>query len=313
MKELNRIWNIHFGEDVKLEQKIYYGCSAMVVFNFIILYIFNIIVGLNNIAAIASAIGIIVIIMVTVVGYISINYKKWAFINVLTLNLFLLPTAFFSYGGIASGMLSYLIFGIYISAIVLRGKPRFVAVTISFAADIIILSLNYIHPEFIIAKAPFHHFATVLFCITIVGGFIFISSVVIIDQFMRQRNKYETLLINLKKLSNEEPLTKLYNRRYLIGKAETELERRDNVCAVMIDIDNFKEYNDRHGHQFGDDILMKIAALIADIFGYENVCRYGGEEFLAIVSGIGISSVGQMAENLRSRLKEMEYGRINSE
>ncbi|MDD4125383.1 MAG: GGDEF domain-containing protein [Eubacteriales bacterium] len=310
---MNKIRNCYFGEDVRLEKRIYYACSAMVVLNSVILYSFNAAVSLGGKAAITSAFAVIVMITVTMFGCISKNYKIWAFINVIALNLIMQPIAFFSYGGMKSGMLSYLIMGIFICAVTLRGKMRRIAGALSVAADAVILTLSFVKPEMVTEKEPFHHFITLLLCLSVAGGLIYIISFTIMDQFVTQRMKYEALLSNLKRLSNEEPLTGLYNRRYLIGKAENELESREDVCAVMIDIDDFKEHNTLHGHQYGDEILIKIASLIAEIFGYENVCRYGGEEFLAILNGVDISAVGNMAETLRSRMKTMDYGREDSE
>lgn len=94
---------------------------------------------------------------------------------------------------------------------------------------------------------------------------------------------------NLEKIANLDALTGLFNRRYL----ETDIENRwkypikisGQAAIFMLDIDNFKQYNDRFGHQMGDECLRRVSVVFKNTFqrhsGY--AIRYGGEEFLAIV------------------------------
>ncbi len=91
----------------------------------------------------------------------------------------------------------------------------------------------------------------------------------------------------LRELSLRDPLTGCYNRRYLV-----ELERRLQAEAqaewgcIFIDIDYFKQYNDRYGHQKGDDVLVKMSRfLIRQVRAEEAVVRLGGDEFLVALAG----------------------------
>jgi diguanylate cyclase (GGDEF)-like protein len=102
-------------------------------------------------------------------------------------------------------------------------------------------------------------------------------------------------------------LTGLYNRRQFDESLRSEAVRasRQNygLYLLIIDIDNFKEYNDRHGHQWGDEALREIAKIISlhirkDVdSGY----RYGGDEFAVIIPHANRQQALLVAERLRSR------------
>jgi diguanylate cyclase (GGDEF)-like protein len=86
------------------------------------------------------------------------------------------------------------------------------------------------------------------------------------------------------------PLTEVYNRRFFDEMLETEIQKsvREGhpLVLVMIDIDDFKSYNDRYGHQQGDVALAKMARLFKTTCrSYDIVARYGGEEFAIIFPG----------------------------
>ena len=105
-----------------------------------------------------------------------------------------------------------------------------------------------------------------------------------------------------------DPLTGLYNRRYLRDFLEREFLRArrsgTKVAAIMIDVDHFKRVNDRHGHEAGDRVLTEIAALLRrSVRGTDFVCRYGGEEFVLILPEASIESVRQRAEELRASVR----------
>lgn len=95
-----------------------------------------------------------------------------------------------------------------------------------------------------------------------------------------------------RKLSYLDPLTGLYNRRFfdeaLEGEIEKSLRAKRSLVLVMIDIDDFKVYNDCNGHQKGDAALIKMAKLFkAACRSSDIVARYGGEEFAIIFPGAG--------------------------
>jgi diguanylate cyclase (GGDEF)-like protein/PAS domain S-box-containing protein len=119
------------------------------------------------------------------------------------------------------------------------------------------------------------------------------------EQELRNKNQIlqfqleaiEKLRAELQEQAIRDPLTGLYNRRYLAETQERELARavREGypVSFVMIDIDNFKNVNDTFGHEVGDQVLQKLAALIQNLTRVGGIiCRYGGEEILAILPNV---------------------------
>lgn len=106
--------------------------------------------------------------------------------------------------------------------------------------------------------------------------------------------KLSLINIQLREILREQairdPLTGLFNRRYLYETLSLELLRviRENhlLCSAMIDIDHFKIFNDKHGHAAGDKVLKLVATILQKNFrGSDIACRYGGEEFMIILIG----------------------------
>lgn len=97
-----------------------------------------------------------------------------------------------------------------------------------------------------------------------------------------------------KEKANRDALTGLYNREYFEHFASTSLEKDTLITAaiVFIDIDDFKQVNDTLGHMFGDDILCCVAKRVLGVFRHTDiVARYGGDEFVVFVGGIGRSEL----------------------
>lgn len=105
-----------------------------------------------------------------------------------------------------------------------------------------------------------------------------------------------------------DPLTKLYNRRYLEESLIRELSRarRNNasIGIILLDIDHFKSFNDTHGHQVGDQVLESLGAFLkAHVRGSDIACRYGGEEFALVLPDSPLDKAVQRAEELREKVK----------
>jgi diguanylate cyclase (GGDEF)-like protein/PAS domain S-box-containing protein len=103
----------------------------------------------------------------------------------------------------------------------------------------------------------------------------------------------------LREQSRRDPLTGCYNRRFL-GELESELEVDDKLGLVILDIDNFKLYNDRHGHQAGDDVLVRFSRfLLQHVRAEDAVVRLGGDEFLVLLADHPIAATADVAERFK--------------
>jgi diguanylate cyclase (GGDEF)-like protein len=112
----------------------------------------------------------------------------------------------------------------------------------------------------------------------------------------------------LRSQSIRDPLTGLFNRRYMEESLERELRRavrrQGSVGVMMIDVDHFKSFNDSFGHDAGDALLRELAKVFKTQFrGEDIVCRYGGEEFTVILPDASLESTQERAQRLREVAK----------
>ncbi len=116
---------------------------------------------------------------------------------------------------------------------------------------------------------------------------------------------------SLRDQSIKDPLTGLYNRRHLEHTLKVEYARcRRAGCALavlMLDIDHFKAFNDRHGHAAGDSVLSVVGALLAaQVRAGDIACRYGGEEFTVIMPETDIDTAVVLAEGIRQAIADVD-------
>ncbi len=112
----------------------------------------------------------------------------------------------------------------------------------------------------------------------------------------------------LSDLAQTDPLTGLFNLRYLLTALDWEMERTRRTgipsCLLMIDLDYFKRVNDTYGHQVGNEVLKWAGGIFRKLRRIDIVCRYGGEEFAVILPGVRLHQAVVMAERLRAALAD---------
>lgn len=119
------------------------------------------------------------------------------------------------------------------------------------------------------------------------------------------RKKQEELY----RLASTDPLTGMWNRMKFEEIASTEIRRAKRydypVSLIFLDLDRFKDINDRHGHALGDQVLKEAAGRITSFLRESDcACRWGGEEFLVLVPHSGVDDTVALAERLRMALGE---------
>ncbi|HMB25201.1 MAG TPA: diguanylate cyclase, partial [Anaerolineales bacterium] len=115
----------------------------------------------------------------------------------------------------------------------------------------------------------------------------------------------------LREQAIRDPLTNLFNRRYLEETLDRELARAGResypVCIIMIDLDYFKKINDTYGHDAGDEVLKALAKTLTEQSRRGDfVCRYGGEEFVMVMPNITKRTAYDRARKLRKCLKALQ-------
>ena len=113
----------------------------------------------------------------------------------------------------------------------------------------------------------------------------------------------------LREMALRDGLTGLYNRRYLEDALNRELHRAERsgtpVSVVMIDIDQFKHFNDKYGHDAGDFVLSAVArAITKSIRPSDIACRYGGEELAVVLREADLECALERAEQMRLAIRD---------
>ena len=136
-----------------------------------------------------------------------------------------------------------------------------------------------------------------------------------VNTLLRRKKAVERLRRSLEdglRASLTDPLTGLYNRRYVIPYLErmlSDMARSKRKFALVLgDLDHFKQVNDRFGHNAGDAVLIAVADLLREnLRAKDLVARFGGEEFLIIMPDTGWTESQLVAERLRKRMQDMPF------
>jgi len=112
--------------------------------------------------------------------------------------------------------------------------------------------------------------------------------------------------------SGRDALTHLFNRRYIdtVLKHETECSLKSGMHygILYLDIDHFKRLNDQYGHEAGDTVLQQLAnTLMQSVRVGDFVFRFGGEEFLIVVTDITAEQIARIAEKVRKMIEDYEF------
>jgi two-component system cell cycle response regulator len=116
----------------------------------------------------------------------------------------------------------------------------------------------------------------------------------------------------MEQLSIEDGLTRLYNHRHFQDELKREFGRaqryNDPLSLIMMDLDNFKDVNDRHGHPFGDQVLRETGALVRSSVRDHDVCaRYGGEEFAVLLPRTMMAGALAVAERIHQGMNRKVF------
>jgi len=122
----------------------------------------------------------------------------------------------------------------------------------------------------------------------------------------------------LREQSIRDPLTRLFNRRFLEEALERELQiasrKKQAIAVLFLDLDHFKKFNDAFGHDAGDKVLQSLADLFRTFFRSTDICcRYGGEEFAIILPESSAKDAAVRADALRTEIKglRLQYKKQN--
>ena len=245
------------------------------------------------------------------------------YIYVYFLNCLILPVGYITSGGLDSGVPLYLLAGLFLIVPILREPARTIAFSISFIIDCVIIACSYffmagsdqrlsfaeeIYPEI----TPSTRVVDVLSSFVFMTIFICGCTIVIMLAYRAEREKSRALVEKMQYLSIRDELTDLYDRHYFFTRIEkmdqTDLFTSDSFYLALIDIDNFKQINDKYGNLFGDMALKKIAEQLnksMDEYSGEIVARYSGDEFIYLINSISLEVAATRIERIRRTIEDI--------
>lgn len=197
------------------------------------------------------------------------------------LEFIFLPFAFFDSGGSSNNAIGYTFLMIISIAYLFSGRRRtFLAVSL-IAVFVLLHILEYFFPQLVAVFPERTQFIDRIIQIPV----LLLAAFLITLRFSKE---YERVNRKLNSMVSFDELTGLYNRR-MFNKAASEVVETSKKSAhlALIDLDNFKNVNDRYGHHVGDEVLKKLSVLLQQSFDLNRhvVSRWGGDEFAIIFFG----------------------------
>jgi diguanylate cyclase (GGDEF)-like protein len=140
---------------------------------------------------------------------------------------------------------------------------------------------------------------------------------VAVVETLRDLTEEKQAQIALEQLATRDGLTGLANRRCfdhtLLAEWQRALRQQQPLSLLMVDVDNFKQYNDAYGHVGGDDCLKRIATAVAsEMRANDLVARYGGEEFAVILPNQSLKGAAIVAERIRCRVEGLRLPNLGA-
>ncbi|WP_412722499.1 sensor domain-containing diguanylate cyclase [Alteromonas sp. D210916BOD_24] len=200
----------------------------------------------------------------------------------------------------------------------LEGKPL---------SNLIPAAFRHKHPEYVqsfknaeVASRPMHLRASVMGVkangqqvpLEITIAKINVDGKTEMTAFIRDITEKNQLIDELNHISHTDSLTALNNRRYLESVLLREFERAvrygTSLSILFVDIDNFKNFNDRYSHLVGDMVLKKVAGIFQKSLRDSDIaCRWGGEEFVVLLPESDIKDASLLAERLREAVENFSF------
>jgi diguanylate cyclase (GGDEF)-like protein len=129
-----------------------------------------------------------------------------------------------------------------------------------------------------------------------------------------QGARLAALVGQLQELSERDPLTGLANRRVMDTQLDELYGRKEQFAAIVVDVDSFKAFNDRYGHQIGDDCLRRIGAMLRASLRRtsDRIARMGGEEFAVLLPQTSLEDAYTIAERMRKSVADLRIPHADS-
>lgn len=242
---------------------------------------------------------------------------------VIVINFVFFPVIFFPSGGIYSGMSLFFLAGLFLVGITLRGKLSGIVFVASLLVMELTLTLSDRYPQLLASMTERQHYQDVKVTLFLSGMSVYAITTLILTAYDRERRHNQELMEKLRNLSTRDALSGLFNRRELFRRLEiiysdhpvdrTEKLSREKQYIAMFDVDDFKHLNDTYGHAFGDTVLAAVASVLnrsANPKDGEMASRYGGEEFVSILTAGSLEEAYTRVDAIRQQISELRFEEV---
>ncbi|MCW6037378.1 GGDEF domain-containing protein [Spirulina subsalsa FACHB-351] len=175
-----------------------------------------------------------------------------------------------------------------------------------------ILMIGYLYPDIITANV-----ISILLSFTLFFNLFCIDAQILcfpILDFIKTQGELEEVNIKLNEISQKDELTGIFNRRAFTEKLEQEKNKNPPtlLAIILFDLDYFKQINDQFGHDVGDLVLIQVAKIVQQgVRSHDMVVRYGGEEFVVVLSNTDWTEALAIAEKLRIAIATFPFSQEN--
>ena len=213
------------------------------------------------------------------------------------------PSLYYFYGATISVYFVLAIVGI----ILFIPKPWvYIMFAATLTADICAILAHTFFPAYVETVNDDSYMLTMLSSALIVAASVFCLIYILLARYEKQRIRIIEMGKELEEAANHDTLTGLYNRRYLMSTLGNWIKETDRKFLVtIVDIDDFKEINDKYGHLYGDEVLSEFAQVAKnEMKGNGIVARFGGEEFMFCFNGTDYVKAMGILDNIKKQLGE---------
>ncbi len=230
---------------------------------------------------ILCAICLLMIVTIGIIGWTTKSVQIPAVLIILLLVWFEFPYLYYCYG---DASIVYLILGVVGLAIFFPRNVVIISFAVTLLEYLVIMLNSFERPSVWRNMDEAGKIGTTLGSFVIVGVSVFAMIFELLRSYEEQRKQLLSLSEDLNFAANHDPLTRLYNRRYLVNQVnEWICKPEKSFWIVLMDVDEFKAVNDTYGHGYGDDVLREAGRLmLEEMMGKGIAARFGGEEFMLV-------------------------------
>lgn len=294
-----------FDSDIDLKLRLFYVLAWTACVANTIGYVTNAILYGMSISTIFPFFCALIIYAASAYGILTEKTKVPIILILMICDLLEFPVLYCSYGAYR---LSYMMLGIVATVLFLENIWRVIGTCLLIVFDGVLIIWKMSNPESFYFFAAEENLVSAIITFLIACYSIVAMLTILLKQYAEQQNCMKKMTDELQLMAHLDPLTQLYNRRYLTQYLERKMSEHKSVFSViLLDIDNFKQINDTYGHLFGDEVLQSFSQILMQhMKGHGIVSRFGGEEFMLVFDSTDKAVMQEVLDKCASDFRQ--YG-----